>query len=134
MCWDKRKLHVIPEPKGTTLQRLEANSSAKLQGTGGIEAGDIAKRATANSQIGIRQLRMVEEVESFYSNLELTLAIQIEAAEGTGVDPGRARPPELVTMRIAKVRRNDLRRGLGCRVRGLHRISKGRGIEPWTSA
>ena len=47
---------------------------------------------------------MVEQVESFYPDLEFTFSIEVEAAEDAGVDEGHARAAELVPVRVAEVR------------------------------
>jgi len=77
---------------------------------------------------------VVQQIERLNADLELALAVDVEPANDTRIDVCHARTAEFVPMRIAKVRRNDRRWVLSCRVGRLNRIGEGCRVEPGHTA
>ena len=78
---------------------------AGLRGAGKLAGGgDHIARAIEDLGFWRLEIGLVEQVESFYPDLEFTFSIDVEAAEDAGVDEGHARAAELVPVRVAEVR------------------------------
>jgi hypothetical protein len=97
---------------------------------GAAEAGDVAERSGAHGRVRVGENCVIQRIERLKANLESGLAIHVEGAEDAGVDISDSRTTERVTRGIAKDGRNDFRRRLGGRIRGLRRIGERRWIEP----
>jgi hypothetical protein len=109
--------------------QLEVEATAELQGSGGSKGGDVTEGPASNDCVGGvgagSELRVIQQIERLDANLKLALTFDVEPAEDACVDVGDSRAAELVSVRVAEVRRQDCSGGLASSVRRLNRIGEG---------
>jgi hypothetical protein len=94
---------------------LEVEPATELQSAGVAGGGDISECSATDGCVGSIggssvELRVIQQIEGLEAQLDGGLAVDVEGAEQACIEGRDSGTAELISVRVAKVRRNDRRR------------------------